>query len=143
MFATNDENIKKYCKLLEADRSQTFDEVAHEFDKPLAGILHSDGTFANEEDRCWWVPHTLSETVKIPTSEYSEYSLLQSYHEEGYEMLRRSVAIDETWMRSVKPELRIQSSEWHTKNSPRLVKLRRSQYCAKTMMIFRTITVAY
>ena len=51
-------------------------------------------------------------------------------------MLQRIVAIDETWIWSFEPELKHQSSEWHTKNSPRPVKFRRSQNCAKMLMIF-------
>ena len=54
-------------------------------------------------------------------------SLLYRYGEEGDEMLQRSVAIDETWIRS---------SEWHTKDSPRPLKFRRSQNCPKMLMIF-------
>jgi hypothetical protein len=41
-------------------------------------------------------------------------------------MLKRVVAIDETWIRSFEPELKRQSSEWHTPNLPRPVKYRRS-----------------
>ena len=51
-------------------------------------------------------------------------------------MLQRIVAIDETWVRSFEPELKRQSSEWHTKNAPKPVKFRRSQNCAKMLMIF-------
>ena len=51
-------------------------------------------------------------------------------------MLQRIVAIDETWIRSFEPELKRQSSEWHTKDSPRPLKFRRSQTCPKMLMIF-------
>ena len=51
-------------------------------------------------------------------------------------MRQRIVAIDETWIRSFEPELRRQSSEWHTKNSPRPLKCRLSQNCPKMLMIF-------
>ena len=63
-------------------------------------------------------------------------SLLQRYDEEGDEKLQKIVAIDETWMRFFEPELKLQSHEWHIKNSPRPVKFRRSQNCLKIMMIF-------
>ena len=62
--------------------------------------------------------------------------LLKRYAEDGNEMLQRIVAIGETWIRSFEPELKRQSSEWHTKNSPRPVNFRRSQNCAKMLMIF-------
>ena len=48
----------------------------------------------------------------------------------------RIVAVDETWIQSFEPELKRKSSEWHTKNSPRPVKFRRSQNCAKMLKIF-------
>ena len=63
-------------------------------------------------------------------------SLLHRYGEEGDEMLQKIVAIDETWIRSFEPELKRQSSEWHTKGSPRPLKFRRSQTCPKMLMIF-------
>ena len=48
----------------------------------------------------------------------------------------RIVVIDMTWIRSFEPELKRQSSEWHTKNSPIPIKFRRSQNCVKMLMIF-------
>ena len=62
--------------------------------------------------------------------------LLGRYDSEQYSMLNRIVAIDETWIRSFEPELKRQSSEWHTPNSPRPVKFRRSMNCPKMLMIF-------
>ena len=64
------------------------------------------------------------------------HKLLKRYGEDGDEMLQRIIAIDETWIRSFEPQLKRQSSKWHTKNSPRPVKFRRSQNCAKMLMIF-------
>ena len=51
-------------------------------------------------------------------------------------MLQRIVAIDETWIRSFELELKQQSSEWHTKDSPRPLKFCESQNCPKMLMIF-------
>ena len=47
-----------------------------------------------------------------------------------------SAAIDETWIRSFEPELKHQSAEWHTPNSPRPVKFWRSMNNPKMLMIF-------
>ena len=63
-------------------------------------------------------------------------SLLHRYGEEGDEMFQRIVAIDKTCKRSFEPELKRQSSEWHTKDSPRPLKFRRNQNCPKMLMIF-------
>ena len=51
-------------------------------------------------------------------------------------MLKHIVAIDEIWIRSFEPELKHQSAEWHTPNSPRLVKFRTSRNNPKMLMIF-------
>ena len=82
-----------------------------------------------------WVPHMLSDSEKHHRVKIAR-SLLHRYGEEGDEMLQRIVAIDETWIRSFEPELKRQSSEWHTKDSPRPLKFRRSQNCPKMLMIF-------
>ena len=82
-----------------------------------------------------WVFYMLSETEKHRRVKIA-CSLIQRYEEEGDEMLQRIVAIDETSMRSFEPELKRQSSEWHTKTSPRPVKFRPSQNGPKMMMIF-------
>ena len=82
-----------------------------------------------------WVPHMLSDSKKHHRVKIAR-SLLHRYGEEGDEMLQRIVAIDETWMRSFEPELKQQSSEWHTKDSPRPLNFRRSQNCPKMLMIF-------
>ena len=81
------------------------------------------------------VPHMLSESEKHQRVNIAR-KLLKRYGEDGDEMLRRIIAIDETWIRSFEPELKRQSGEWHTKNSPRPVKFRRSQNCTKMLMIF-------
>ena len=51
-------------------------------------------------------------------------------------MLKRIVAIDETWIRSFEPKLKRQSAEWHTPNSPSPVKFRRSMNNPKKLMIY-------
>ena len=55
---------------------------------------------------------------------------------ESENMLKHIVAIDETWIRSFEPELKPQSAEWHTANSARPVKFRRSMNNPKMLMIF-------
>ena len=55
--------------------------------------------------------------------------LLKRYGEDGDKILQRIVAIDETWISSFEPELKRQSSEWHTKNSPNSVKVRTVPKC--------------
>ena len=75
-----------------------------------------------------WVPHMLSEIEKHQSVNIA-HKLLKRYGEDGDEMLQRIIAIDETWIRSFEPQLKRQSIEWHTKNSPRLVKFKTVPKC--------------
>ena len=82
-----------------------------------------------------WVPHRLSESEKCRRIEISK-ELLSRYANKGENMLKRIVTIDETWIRSFEPELKRQSSEWHTPNSSRPQIFRRSLNSPKMLMIF-------
>ena len=81
------------------------------------------------------VPHHLTSDLierrlKIATD------LLSRFTEEGNDFLSRIVAIDENLVRYYEPELKSQASEWHTSNSPRPAKFRRTQWKIKMLMIF-------
>ena len=52
-----------------------------------------------------WVPHMLSESEKHQRVNIAR-KLLKRYGEDGDEMLKRIVEIDETWIRSFEPEAR-------------------------------------
>ena len=82
-----------------------------------------------------WVAHDLSEEQKCRCLEIAQ-QLLHRFREEGNEFLQKVVAIDETWIRDFKPELKSQSSEWRGKGSPRPKKFKRAQSNVKQMMIF-------
>ena len=49
---------------------------------------------------------------------------LTRYESEGNQFLNCIVAINETWVRSYEPELKSQSTEWHTPDTPRPAKFR-------------------
>ena len=125
--ATDGENVEKVAKLLNDDRKYSCTEIAYELDISQ-GFAHSILTerlkMRKVAARC--VPHMLSDSEKHHRVKIAR-SLLHRYGEEGDEMLQRIVAID---------ELKRQSSEWHTKDSPRPLKFRRSQNCPKMLMIF-------
>ena len=134
--ATDGENVEKVAKLLNDDRRYTCTKIAHELDISH-GSAHSILTerLKMRKVAARWVPHMLSDSEKHHRVKMA-CSLLYRYGEEGDEMLQRIVAIDETWIRSFEPELKRQSSEWHTKDSPRPLKFRQSQNCPKMLMIF-------
>ena len=134
--ATDGENAEKVAKLLNDDRRYTCTEITHELDishRSAHSILTERLKMRKVAAR--WVPHMLSDSEKHHRVKIAR-SLLHRYGQEGDEMLQRIVAIGETWIRSFNPELKRQSSEWHTKDSPRPLKFRRSQNCPKMLMIF-------
>ena len=62
--------------------------------------------------------------------------LLYRYDSEGQNFLERIVAVDETWVRSYEPEIRRQSTGWHTPSSLRPAKYGRIQSKLQMLMIF-------
>ena len=134
--ATDGKNVEKVAKLLNDDRRYTCTEIAHELDISH-GSAHSILTdrLNMRKVAARWMPHMLSDSEKHHQVKIAR-SLLHRYGEEGGQMLQRIVTIDETWIRSFEPELKRQSSEWHTRDSPRPLKFRRSQNCPKMLMIF-------
>ena len=128
--------MENVAKLLNDDRRYSCDEIAHELDISH-GSVHQILTESLQMRKivARWVPHMLSESEKHQHVNIAR-KLLKRYGEDGNEMLQQIVAIHETWIRSFEPELKRQSSEWNTKNSPRPVKFRRSQNCDKMLMIF-------
>ena len=127
--ATNDEDVKNVAKLFEADRRFICDEIAYELDISNGSAYRIlSERLQMRKIAARWVPHMLSEMKRKRHRVKISRSHLQRYAEKGDEMLQRIIAIDETWVRSFEPELKRQSSEWHTKN-------RRSQKCPKMRMM--------
>ena len=82
-----------------------------------------------------WVPHFLTcdqmqERVRLAEEH------INRHEKEGETFLNRIVAIDETWLHSYEPELKSQSTEWHSPASPRPAKFRRKQGNLKQLAIF-------
>ena len=122
LSATTGENVENVAKLLNDDRRYLCDEIAHELDISQ-GSIHQILTESLQMRKvvARWVPHILSESEKHQRVNIT-CKFVKRCGEDGNEMLQRIVAIDETWIQSFEPELKRQSSEWHTKNSPRPVK---------------------
>ena len=82
-----------------------------------------------------WVPHALTLEQKQSRVDIAQ-KLLSRYQNEKESFINRIpvVAIDETWIRSYEPELKRQSSEWHTPSSQRPVKFRRKNIFKVFMM---------
>ena len=144
MSAMDGENVEKVARLLNDDRRYTCTEIAHELDISYESA-HSIPTerLKMRKVAARWVPYMLSDSEKHYRVKIAR-SLLHRYGEEGVEMLQRIVAIDEAWIRSFEPELKRQSSEWHTKDSSRPLKFRQNQNCPKTFAYdFRGVLTAH
>ena len=82
-----------------------------------------------------WVPlHLTSNQIERRLEIATD--LLSRFTEEGNDFLSRIVTIDKTWVRSYEPELKSQASEWHTPNSRRPAKFRRTEGKIKMLMIY-------
>ena len=132
MTATDDYNTE----LLKDDRRITCKEMAQELEISVGSvhfILRNRLKMRKVSAR--WLPHRL-------TPEQAERCLtiatrlLYHYDSEGQDFLERIVAVDETWIRSYEPEMRRQSTEWHTPSSTRPEKYRWTQSKLKMLMIF-------
>ena len=111
---TDKYHVEKVKELLATNRRYTCNEIA---------------------SRVGWLPHCLTE-AQIQERLNSAKDLIERYEKEGERFLNRFVAIDETWVMPYEPELKPQSSKWHTPASPRPAKFRTSQASLKMLMIF-------
>lgn len=133
--ATDNFHVERVKELLDEDRRYTCEELAES-----VGISHgSVHTILTRHLKmrrvsARWVPHHLNQDQMTQRVEVAEKHL-KRYEIEGDEFLNRIVAIDETWLRSYEPELKSQSSEWHTPGSPRPAKFRRKQGNLKQLAI--------
>jgi hypothetical protein len=96
-------------------------------------ILTSD--LQKREISAQWVPHCLTAERKQKRLDIATL-LKQRFDVEGQAFLRRIVAVGEPWVRSLEPELKLQSNEWRSPSSPQPKKFRQAQSNVKQMMIF-------
>lgn len=117
--ATTDDNVALVQGLLAEDRRLTVQEISLE-----VGI--SEGNFwdilnnkLQKRKKCaGWVPHFLTDEQKACRITLARAHLRRFKREEDA-FLDRIVTGDETWMRSYEPQLKRQSAEWQSPESPR------------------------
>jgi hypothetical protein len=98
--------------LLEDDRRKSCEEIAHEANMSTASVFRIvTQTLQKRKVAAKWVPHQLSEVSSASAERRTECS-----SQEGH---RRTVAIDETWIRDFEPQLKPQSSQWEHATFPR------------------------
>ena len=118
-----DAHVDQVRALIENERRGTCTEVAEQLADVSKSSVHRILTqhFGMRKVSARWVPHDLTENQKAERLEISR-ELLQQHQQEEDSFLDRTVAIDETWIRSYEPELKRQSAEWHRLGSPRPIK---------------------
>lgn len=132
---TDDYHAEKIKELLDEDRRYTCEELAEN-----VGISHGSAhTILTRHLKmrrvaARWVPHYLTRAQMTDRVETAK-THLNRLENDGDQFLNRIVAIDETWLRSYEPELKSQSSEWHSPSSPRPAKFRRTQGNLKQLAI--------
>ena len=133
--ATTEDNVEVVRRLLEEDRRQTCEELA-ELAGVSVGSVHMILTKHLNKQKKFskWVPHLLTDGQKQQRL-LAATQHLRRYRREGDNFLNRIVAGDETWVYSWDPELKSQSAEGRSDDSPRPQKARRKQGSLKVMHI--------
>ena len=128
------ENIAKTEEALQQDRRQTCEELA-DVVGVSKGTMHHILTECLKKKKVFakWVPHLLSEEQMATRVQLSRLFLRRSRREADF--LGRIVTGDETWVFSWDPELKRQSAEWRSEDSPRPQKARRKQGNLKVLHI--------
>ncbi len=80
-----------------------------------------------------WVPKLLTAEMKTARKEAAQ-ELLSRYYREGESFILNIVTGDESWISHYDPELKMQSTEYKHKNSPRQKKVRTEKSTRKMML---------
>ena len=137
MTATDDYNTEQVKKLLKDDRTITYEEMVAQELEISVGSVHF--ILRNRLKMHKVSARSLSHRLMPEQAECRltiATQLLYRYDSEGQDFLVRIVAVNKTWIRSYEPEIRRQSTEWHTPSSPRPAKYRRTHSKLKMLMIF-------
>ena len=109
-------HIEKVKERLNEDRRYTCDELAERIDISHGSVYTiSTRHLKVRQIAARWVPKHLTWAQMTDRVETAKRQLIR-YENEGNHCFNRIVAIDETWLRNYEPELKSQSSEWHTRN---------------------------
>ena len=135
LSASTDENVKKAVEFIAEDRRVSCEQVADHLGVSVSTAHHILTVKLNKRKiAAKWVPHILTEEQLQLRVHLCRLHLKRYWRERG-NFLNRVVAGDETWVYSYDPELKSQSSEWTSADSPRPTKARRSKGPMKVMHI--------
>lgn len=132
--ARTDENVHRVCEVLRSDRRLSIQYIADTLNMSTFAVHGIVTENLQMRKICAkLVPKVLREEQKeLRISRCQE--LLDLIQNEP-DFLNCVVTGDESWMFEYDPESKRQSSEWHTKSSPRPKKARMSKSRIKTMLI--------
>lgn len=132
--ARTDENVNRVCEVLRSDRRLSIQYIADTLNMSTFAVHKIVTENLQMRKICAkLVPKVLTEEQKeLRISRCQE--LLDLIQNEP-DFLNCVVTGDESWMFEYDPESKRQSSEWHTKSSPRHKKARMSKSRIKTMLI--------
>jgi hypothetical protein len=117
--------VKFVVDFLAQDRRATCEEISQATGISPTSVFR---ILTNDfQEKCArWVPHCLTAEQKQKRLEIATL-LKQRFNVEGQAFLYRNVAIDETWVRDLEPEMKSQPHEWRSPTSPRPNKYRQAQ----------------
>lgn len=115
-----DEIVSKVDEKIKEDRRFTITELSLSFPQISRSLLHKIVTqkLGYHKFCARWVPKILTETHKNQRMAAS-FTFLDSYEKDGDLLLDRIVTGDETWVKHVNCETKLQSMEWGHTNSPK------------------------
>jgi histone-lysine N-methyltransferase SETMAR len=115
-----DDIVSKVNEKIRENRRFTIRELSLFFPQISKSLLHEIVTekLGYHKFCARWVPKILTETHKNQRMAAS-LSFLHAYHEDGDSLLDRIVTGDETWVKHVNCETKLQSMEWGHTNSPK------------------------
>ena len=129
-----DQNVEKVRKVLYGDRRLSVRMIGEDCNMPKSNVYRILTDELGMRKVC------AKMVPKVLTDEQKEIRVLKcrellERRKSDPNFLNRVVTGDETWIFEYDPETKRQSSEWHTKNSPRPKKARMSKSRVKAMLV--------
>lgn len=132
--ARTPEMIEKVRDFVANDRNASLkmmEEALNIGKETIRLILHED--LGKTKVCAKFVPHTLTGEQKSFRVNHSKEVVAAARNDQNF--LKSIVTGDETWCFQYDPEIKRQSAEWKSKNSPQIKKTRKSPSKIKTMLI--------
>ena len=130
--AVSPSNIQRVDDIIRGDRRVTTDELCCILSLSKGSVMTIIHQLGYRKVCARWVPRMLTDQNKEARKAIAS-ELLQRFHVEGEEFLKKIVTGDETWVHFFEPESKRQSMEWHHKQSPKKKKFKTVPSAGKVM----------